>query len=318
MSQSKAFKISNQHPKIDMTINLKLPELNFKKEILKYQTIIQNIDNTLNEIIKRYNLPPTISLAFSAGVDSTTIAYKLLKLGFKIKLFTVGSKLSKDKPYARSFIKKLKRQSKYSKKVTLNYIELTKNDVLNAKDEIYTLLKNKTPKDIIKLAQASRFKYPGLETYPNAMDIAIGICMQSIATHNNATKYILTGHGAGDIFAGGFLATQLSKDKLTNYVNKKSVNLGKIDLVRDSLIFKNYNKIMLSPLLESEFIKLASDIPLNLKLKQIDKHTFIRKYIWVLYSLWLGVPKELALRTPKSMQYSCGIYRWLNKKPTKP
>ena len=303
-----------------MTKNYVLQNINLGGEISKYKDIIQTIDETLNTIIKRYSLPPVVSLAFSAGVDSTTIAYKLLKLGFKVKLFTIGSKLSKDEPFAKSFIKKLTKQPKYSKQVTLNYIELTKNDVLNAKDEIYTLLKNKTPKDIIKLAHASRFKYPGLETYPNAMDIAIGICMQAIATHSDVTEYILTGHGAGDIFAGGFLATQLTKNKLTNYVNEKSINLGKIDLVRDSLIFKSYNKTMLSPLLEPEFVKLAKTIPLELKLKRLDDNTLgagpiIRKYIWVLYSLWLGVPKEFALRPPKSMQYSCGIYRWLNKRP---
>ncbi len=275
----------------------------FSKVELRF---IQEFDKALTDIINGYKLPKKAAIAFSGGVDSSTIAYKLMKLGYKTELITTGSCLSKDKNYAETFANKFV--------LPLHYIDISKELIHKKIPIVFKLLKESTPTKIKAMAEESRFKYAGLRTYPNAMDIAIGICMYEIAQKMKSLNlgYILSGHGAGDIFAGGFLAIQKKPEELEEYLQSKAVPMGFVDIVRDSLIFKHFDIVFKSPLLEDTFVRLVDQVPLDLKLKR-RKEKVIRKYIWIKYSLWLGVPSVIANRIPKSMQYSCGIYKWVMK-----
>ncbi len=269
---------------------------------------IKKIINTINqeltkEILKHISQKQEVSIAFSGGIDSTTIAIKLIKLGLHPTLITIGSALSKDIIYAKRFAKEFD--------LPLIYISLTRAN-LKEIDGIIQILVLHTPQKIKNMATQVRFKYPGLSTYPNAMDAAIGLCFKHIAL-NAPTKIIFTGHGAGDLFAGTLRATFMQPTRLQNYLMLDSIASGQIDIVRDSLIVKIFaNKTLVNPIFSPRLIKLARELPKELKLRKVGDKT-IRKYIWTRYAKCLGVPEYIINRPPKSMQYSCGIYNWVMK-----
>ena len=261
---------------------------------------IKLIDKTLTDILKSYTLPNQPGVAFSGGIDSTTIAFKLKKLGFKPILLTAGSSRSKEKPYAKQIAKRLE--------LEFIFVEISPEFINNNLDLIYNVLKQKTPQKISQLAYKTRPRFPGLETYPNAMDVTIGLCMYAIAKHPKAPKTILTGHGAGDLFLGAYKVYKLSRDQLQDYIVNQALPSGKVDIFRDPLIAEQAGKTLLNPLLEEEFVKMALQIPVSLKLKDN-----IRKYIWLKYAEWLGVPKMAIQRRPKAMQYGCGFLKQVQK-----
>ncbi len=267
---------------------------------MKVRGFIKLIDKALTDILKSYTLPNQPGVAFSGGIDSTTIAFKLKKLGFKPILLTAGSSRSKEKAYAEQIAKKLG--------LEFIFIKITSDFIENNLDLVYNVLKQKTPQEIKQLAYKTRPKFPDLETYPNAMDVTIGLCMYAIAKHPKAPKTILTGHGAGDLFLGAYKVYKLSRDQLQDYIVNQALPSGKVDIFRDSLIAKQAGKTLLNPLLEEEFIKMALQIPVSLKLKDN-----IRKYIWLKYAEWLGVPKMAIQRRPKAMQYGCGFLKQVQK-----
>ncbi len=267
---------------------------------MKIAKFIELIDKTLTGILQSYTLPSQPGVAFSGGIDSTTIAFKLKKLGFRPILLTAGSSRSKEKTHAEQIAKRLG--------LEFIFVEVTPEFIQNNLDLIYNVLQQKTPQEIKQLAYKTRPRFPGLETYPNAMDVTIGLCMYAIAKHPKAPKTIITGHGAGDLFLGAYKVYKIPRDQLQDYIVNQALPSGKVDIFRDSLIAKQAGKTLLNPLLEEEFVKIALEIPVSLKLKNN-----IRKYIWLKYAEWLGVPKMALQRRPKAMQYGCGFLKEVQK-----
>lgn len=267
--------------------------------------LIRFIDQNLTKEIKlKLNKERQVSVAFSGGIDSTAIVIKLLKLDVNPILITTGSSLSKDIDYVKRFAKDFN--------LPLKYIPLSRRN-LREIDEIIYLLTKHTPDKLKTLAEKIRFKYPGLSTYPNAMDAAIALCFKHIAL-NSPSKFIFTGHGAGDLFGGTLRATQVGYKQLSSYLEYDSIISGKIDIFRDSFIVKFFaNKILINPIFNKELIKFARTLPNELKIHKTPGGKILRKYIWTKYAEFLGVPHYIVNRTPKSMQYSCGIYKWVMK-----
>ncbi len=266
-------------------------------------TLLKRIDILLEESILQVKPPQNISIAFSGGIDSSTIALKLLKMGFNPTLITTGSNLSKDKEFVTQFSQKYR--------LNLEFIHLSKKYVLSRIEAIQNLLIEKTPQKIKDWANKYRFHYENLPLYPNAMDIAIGICFSEIAKHS-PDVYIFTGHGAGDIFGGAKKLLTMSVSELKSYLNSASLYLGLVDITRDTLITKQRSKILVNPLLSQKFIKFSKQIPAWYKVNY-KTTPYQLKYVWTQYAKRLGVPDFVVNRSPKSMQYSCGIYNWVMK-----
>ena len=244
--------------------------LKTKDEIEKKQGAIKAIKQTLINAIK-IRVTKDFGLLFSGGIDSTTLALILKKLGHDFTCYSVGMQNSKDILSAQEVAKELGLKLKTR---TLNIDEVEK-----AIQETTRILRE-----------------------PNVVKVGVGAVFYEAMklAKENGEKFVFTGLGSEEIFAG-----------YERHVNVKDVNkecwngllsMLKRDIERDYLISKAVGIELKMPFLDKDVIKTAMMIPGKFKISKGYK-----KYILREVALDLGLKKELAFKKKRAAQYGTGF-----------
>lgn len=244
--------------------------------------IKKELEELLIKSVKK-NIPEDkFGLLLSGGLDSSTLALLLKKLYCNFTCYIVefhhpNFKKADDIKYAKLLAKKLGLKLKIVK-VSLKEVEI-------ALPKVIKIIKRK-------------------EVPMVSIGLAIYFCLKQ--AHSDKIKTMIYDCVFDCVFAGLY-KHRISKDidKTCRQSLKKTYD---IDFPRDSEIAKYFKIKLISPSLEKDFISFSLKIPKKYKIKD-----GIQKYILRKVAINIGLPKEIAFRKKKSIQYSSNSQKMIKK-----
>ncbi len=223
-----------------------------------------------------------VGIAYSSGVDSSLLTKVCLNLGKKVFLLTVGFKGSPD----------IERVKEYNFGLPVFIKELDKKDV---EEGIKFLI--------------SRFEFPSL------IDLEISLAFYFIfkLAKEKGIKTVLSANGLDELFCGYRKYKKIlekGRGELEEAI-KSDIKKAREINERNRKIAKFFGVNFIEPFLDEKFVEFALKIPLEYKIKSPKDE--IRKHLTREIAFELGVPKEIAFRKKKSMQYSSRIDKAIEK-----
>lgn len=217
-----------------------------------------------------------VGIAYSSGVDSSLLAKACLNLGKKVFLLTVGLKGSED----------LEKAKKYNFGLPVFTKELSKEEVEGG----------------IKFL-ASRLELPSL------IDLEVSLVFYFIfrLAKENGIKTVLSANGMDELFCGYWKyrkilekgEEELKKTMIEDI--KRAREIGE----KNREVAKELGIEFVEPFLDEGFVEFALKIPFEHKIK--SPQDGMRKHLTREIALELGVPREIAFSRKRSMQYSSGM-----------
>lgn len=235
----------------------------------------------INAIAKR--IPDgKFGLLFSGGVDSTTIAIILQKLGIDFTCYTAamtgdGLKEPEDLTYSRRIAKE------YG--LDLKEIKIDINDV------------EPKIKKTIKLIEDN-----------NVVKIGVGLAFLSVVEQakNDGIRVMFSGLGSEEIFAG--YERHKNSIKINDECLSGLLKMYERDLYRDDVITMNHNIELRLPFLDKKLVEYSLKIPSRHKLSEKQNKIIVREI-----AEDLGLKEEFAQRKKRAAQYGSRFDQALSK-----
>lgn len=228
-----------------------------------------------------------VAVVFSGGIDSSLVAFTAQRLGVKVVTFTVGFEKSADFEFIRDQRQKLPFETRL--------VKVSKEEVKETLKKVRQILKE-----------------AGVKINPMQYSLGVSLFLVLKEMKREGFSFTLSGQGADEIFAGYFKHTLMPLEKVNPACKKGGEEMEKNDLERERAV-GNYLDISISyPFLESQLVKLALEIPAELKLKGKGK-SLVRKYILRELGKKMELPWKIVNRPKKAFQYSSGIHKEVMK-----
>ncbi|MEM4137126.1 MAG: asparagine synthase C-terminal domain-containing protein [Candidatus Anstonellaceae archaeon] len=239
-----------------------------KKRISKLATLLEN---SIKKISK-YNA----AIAFSGGLDSTTLA-AISKKFYKPILITISaSKNAEDLIYAKKVSKELK--------LPLKVVYIDKKKILQAYPTVWKIM-------------------PGTLVDLEIMIATYFICKKAKEEKKEA---VIFGSGAEELFVGYnkyFVALGEGKN-LKKILDLELKTLPKRDILRIKKIAKIFNLLALFPFMDKKFVKEVKKIDLKFHInKELSKP--VLREIAKLFS----VPSQVINRKKRALQYGSNVHK---------
>lgn len=247
------------------------------KSISDIDKIMKTLEKLLIESIEHL-AHKSVAIMFSGGLDSSLISW-IAKDIIDVELFSVGLPDSSDIKWVRQATKLLK--------LNLNVRVIQPNDLDEyLKKTIYAIEENDTLKAII-----------GVPIYVTCEFIK-----------DSGMQVAFAGQGADELFGGYAKYLNLKQNNINDVLRHDVQNLYHTNLERDNMIAMANSIDLRLPYLYPNLIKFVFSIPASLKVFKGERKFILRKL-----ALRLGLPKEIALRPKKAIQYSSGVKKHLEK-----
>lgn len=248
--------------------------LSIDKAAIKLQTLLEeSIKRRVFELKK-------VAVAFSGGIDSSVVSFLANKLGARVTLIHVS----------------MENQSE-----TEEAIEAA--DALNLPLQIYLFKESDVEKTLPKVVE--------LIEEPDPIKASIGVPFYWAAEKASEAgfKVVLAGQGADELF-GGYqrYVTEYCQEgnlKVQKTMFNDVVNIYESNLERDLKIMGNFDIELRLPFAMCELAEFAMSLPLACKMDQ-NPNT-LRKLVLRKVALNIGLPKSIADKPKKAVQYSTGI-----------
>jgi asparagine synthase (glutamine-hydrolysing) len=263
---------------IDVKIK-KTPELLHKTLTFNDEPdLVRDLRNVL-ECVLRDIAQEHMSVAFSGGVDSTLLC-KLMSNSANTRCYTVGFSESHDLKNAQHAARLLK--------VDLQTIELNEYDL-----EMFVPV-------VIE----------AIESY-SPLDIAIALPLYVLTKQAEAAGFssVLTGQGADELFAGytKYASLHAEPNDLNNTLKMDVLNIARDNLERDNLAAAAHSLDIILPYLDPRVVVFGLALDATWKL-----HNGINKYVLRKVAEQV-MPRELAYRQKKAIQYGTGVSSMLQR-----
>lgn len=270
-----------------------------------YEGIILNLNDLLSKAVEQeVGNEKEVGIVFSAGIDSTIIAF-LAKKFCNVVVYTVGTEKSEDILFAKKFEGHCK----------IKKIDIKIKKIIVSKEEIEGEIKN-----ILEILKENNI----LSTKLN-LSLAIPIYFASKKAKEDKIDVMLSGQGSDEIFGGYTRYLKMSSDERSNAMKRNTENAYKDNLNRDAAVCA-FNEVALKfPYLNKNFLNYALSIHNKFKIYEIkdeegtranselvefgetvdlfEGKKFIRKFILRKLAEKIGVPEFIAKRKKKAMQY---------------
>lgn len=241
-----------------------------------------NLKQILERSLRKFK-ETKIALAFSGGVDSLILAMILDRLGIEFTCYVVGKKDSKDVIN--------------SEKIAEDYGFLLKKIIID----------DRNIKLGIKLVaeELGRIYLDPAEKI-NGVSVSTNFVLYSVMK-NCKEDILVCGLGADTLFAGFERYLVEDKKKIRDMVNKDIEELILTGMNEANHFGKKFRKRIVFPYLESEVIKMAKNIPVDVLVDGKNKKP-------VIYSLaeTVGIEKKY-LRKKLASQYGSGVMGVIKK-----
>ncbi len=216
-----------------------------------------------------------IAILFSGGLDSSLLAW-LAKKHAEITLYTAGTSNSHDLTHAEQAAKLMD--------INLKCIKITEADIISAIPKLVDIIDTHHP---VKIS----FELPLF-----------------LAIANIEEKLILSGQGADELFGGYARYLKMRKDELQTALAKDLKMLISEDIKMDLQIAKHFKKDLKTPYLHEDVVRCAGNIPIEYKVNENQRKIILKET-----ALNLGLPRNIANKEKKAVQYSSGIIKELRK-----
>jgi len=243
---------------------------------------IKNLIEKIHEAVRDID-QNNLGIAFSGGVDSSTLAVTCKDLKKKTILLTVGFSSRRDIEISEEVSEKLGLPLLFEV-ISLEELEEGIKSVLNViKFDRLVLLENSVCfYYVFKIASQQ-----GIET-------------------------VLSANGMDELFCGYDLYRKYVDDeKRMKEIMGLLVETARRDKAEIDKVAALWNVNYICPFLSDRFVDFAIKIPMQYKIKGEDDK--LRKHILREAALKMGVPKSAALRRKKAFQYSSGIHKSIAK-----
>ena len=238
----------------------------------------------MQQAIKSTVKDEKIGIAFSGGVDSTLITKLLVDLGYNIHLLTIGFHDSHDINFAKEVNEIMK--------LPHSILEIEFDKFIDISEKIHDLIKT----DNLSWNENSiAFYY-----------VAKLACEKGIKT-------VVTANGIDELFCGYNSyreAIGIGEDKVIQMIDEKLMNEQNM-MIAINDVTAEFNVKMLQPLLNSNFINYAKQIPISEKIH--DSDDMKRKHIIRKLAVDCGIPEISAYKQKKALQYGSQIHKSLLK-----
>ncbi|MFA5108157.1 MAG: asparagine synthase C-terminal domain-containing protein [Candidatus Micrarchaeia archaeon] len=238
-----------------------------------------------NSVLKNLQNEKKIAIAFSGGLDSTTIA-KIAMQKCDVDLITVGLEGSPDVEAAKAAAKELQVQNETKEtQIKLHIILVDKAALLKDYKKMWELM-------------------PGTLTDIELMCAIYEVCKKA---HSLGDKQVLFGSGAEELFVGyhkyyDAFANGVDLDKL---LREEISSLPKRDIKRAGAVADFVGLKVQTPFMDKELIEAVFLIPAKKRIGKIEMKKPLLREIAKL----LCVPKIAVERQKKAMQYGSNIHR---------
>ena len=275
--------------KISNPIKISEPPINYSKEstfsnledaILTYKTALYN------SIKKRSQDLSRIGIIFSGGIDSVLIAKITKELVPHVTCYTSGIAGSDDIKFS---------------KVIANELDLDlKINELNIQD-----IENMLP-NILHIIETNN---------STQAEVSIPIYSALKLAANDGLRVVFTGQGADELFGGyswyGKIVSKYGYSKLKEYMIQDLLLLYKETLEREDKIAMAHSLEMREPFLDSDVVKTATSINMNLNI--VNNNDIFGKRVHRELAIRVGIPKHIAYREKQAAQHGAGIHGILAK-----
>jgi len=231
-----------------------------------------------------------VAVAFSGGLDSSTIAFLAKKQGVSVDLVHASLENQDETEHAEAVA-----------------------DQLGLPIHVYCYGEGNVDETIVKVMRAAEKCDP--------LSVSIGIPVYWAAERAAALglSIMLAGQGADELF-GGYeryqrLHCRSGRDRAEQEMRKDVLNLHETNLERDLKICNSQNVELRLPFADYRTVKIALAMPLELKLD--CEGNSLRKLILRKTAERIGVPKSAVWRPKKAMQYATGVSRLLTRRAKK-
>jgi len=228
-----------------------------------------------------------VSIPFSGGLDSSTIAYLAKKFEDKtgkkryITLYTAGVEGCYDFENAKSAADLLS--------LPLIKIEIEEKDIE------YSLGR------VVKIIGST-----------NPVHVSVALPLYFVSKHAKKGSVIMTGQGADELFGGYARYLNVPSEKLNEVLEEDYKKLISEGIKRDKAIAEFFGLGVAFPYLDESIVRIAKRTEPQEKIKQVaDKK--IRKYILRQAAVIVGLPEEIAMREKKAAQYGSGVMNLIKK-----
>jgi asparagine synthase (glutamine-hydrolysing) len=248
---------------------------NFDEAVTAYKKALYN------SIKKRSQDLSRIGIIFSGGIDSVLVAKITKELVPNVTCYTSGIAGSDDIKYSKVIADELD--------LDLKINELDIKDIENMLPNILNIIET---------------------TNTTQAEVSIPIYGALKLAAKDGLRVVFTGQGADELFAGYPWYVQIfakyGTQKLKEYMIEDLLLLYKETLEREDKLAMSNSIEMREPFLDSEIVRIATSIDLNLNLA--NKNDVFGKRVHRELAIQVGIPKYIAYREKQAAQHGAGIH----------
>ena len=248
---------------------------NFDEAVSAYRKALYN------SIKKRSQDLSRIGIIFSGGIDSVLVAKITKELVPNVTCYTSGIAGSDDIKFSKIIADELD--------LDLKINELDIKDIENMLPNILNIIET---------------------TNTTQAEVSIPIYGALKLAAKDGLRVVFTGQGADELFAGYPWYVQIfakyGTQKLREYMIQDLLLLYKETLEREDKLAMSNSIEMREPFLDSDVVRTATNIDLNLNLA--NKNDIFGKRVHRELAIQVGIPKYIAYREKQAAQHGAGIH----------
>lgn len=275
--------------RISSPIRISDPPINSNNAVMhsNLQDAIGSYKTALyNSIKKRCQDLSKIGIIFSGGIDSVLIAKITKELVPNVTCYTSGIAGSDDVRFSKVIAEELD--------LDLKINELDVEDIERMLPSILNVIETNNSTQV---------------------EVSIPISAALNLAAKDGLRVVFTGQGADELFGGySWYAKIVSKYgylKLKEYMLQDLLLLHKETLEREDKIAMAHSLEMREPFLDSDVVKTATSINMNLNI--INNNDIFGKRVHRELARQIGIPKYIAYREKQAAQHGAGIHGILTK-----
>lgn len=248
---------------------------NFDEAVSAYKKALYN------SIKKRSQDLSRIGIIFSGGIDSVLVAKITKELVPNVTCYTSGIAGSDDIKFSKIIADELD--------LDLKINELDIKDIENMLPKILNIIET---------------------TNTTQAEVSIPIYGALKLAAKDGLRVVFTGQGADELFAGYpwyvHIFAKYGTQKLREYMIQDLLLLYKETLEREDKLAMSNSIEMREPFLDSDVVRTATNIDLNLNLA--DNNDVFGKRVHRELAIQVGIPKYIAYREKQAAQHGAGIH----------
>lgn len=228
---------------------------------------------------KRSLFAGRFGILYSGGLDSALLAKIAVDLGYRPRLYVVGTETSLDRGRSKEA------RELFGLEAVFREVKL--EDVEGALPEVVSTIGSADPLQV---------------------SLALPLHFAAGEASAGGEEYMLSGQGSDELFGGYHRYLSFGSRELEEELRRDLLELHFKNLERDYRVAGMHGVELLNPFLDRKVVQIALSLSSSLKVGGGRRKLILREV-----ARRLGLPEKIAERKKKALQYSSGINKLLDK-----